>query len=362
MPPRGNGCLHACGRIRSPAPDTMRAEMTGRPPLLAGQASSLRSLGYDEVWLQNWLAAAPERLGLGAVEIVAQELTQSRGGSLDILARDGDIYYSIEVQLGEVDASHSFRVFDYWANNRARYPGKTHIACLVAESAAGRFRPALEALAEYVPLIVIELRVWRGEAEAVVVPTTAVANESLDLAETTAVAGQARTEDDWRQEITDEAWRFSQDFVAWAQQNLGEVRVDFSPKSYIGVRRGRRVWAPLWPRTDGAYVYLPDPDGTRGPDASPAFERLSESLGDAGVEPSWQTHYNAGSNPVSVRLRRGDLAKPAVQELLRASFAILENGAETWSERNPIARASTAGEPFTETGDGPPDAEGTPEP
>jgi hypothetical protein len=41
---------------------------------------------------------------------VAQELTAPRGGSLDILAADGDTYYSIEVQLGDVDASHSFRV------------------------------------------------------------------------------------------------------------------------------------------------------------------------------------------------------------------------------------------------------------
>jgi hypothetical protein len=38
-------------------------------------------------------------------------------GSLDNLAADGDIYYSAEVQLGEVDASHGFRVFDYWARN-----------------------------------------------------------------------------------------------------------------------------------------------------------------------------------------------------------------------------------------------------
>ena len=45
--------------------------------------------------------------------------------------------------------------------------------------------------------------------------------------------------------------------VAWTREHLGEVRVDFSPKSYVGVRRGRRVWAPLWFRRDGATVYLP---------------------------------------------------------------------------------------------------------
>lgn len=76
-----------------------------------------------------------------------RELSAPRGGSLDILAADGDTYYSVEVQLGEVDASHSFRVFDYWARNRTRFEGRTHVAVLVVESAAGRYRPALEALA-----------------------------------------------------------------------------------------------------------------------------------------------------------------------------------------------------------------------
>jgi hypothetical protein len=56
----------------------------------AGKPAQLRDLGYDEIWLQNWLAADPARLGLGEVQIVAQELSAPRGGSLDILAR----YYS----------------------------------------------------------------------------------------------------------------------------------------------------------------------------------------------------------------------------------------------------------------------------
>ena len=87
-----------------------------RAPVHPGQPTSLRELGYDEIWLQNWLVAYPTWLGLGEVTIRAQELTSVRGGSLDILATsvDGDTHYSIEVQLGEVDASHGFRVFDYW--------------------------------------------------------------------------------------------------------------------------------------------------------------------------------------------------------------------------------------------------------
>jgi hypothetical protein len=202
----------------------------------AGKPAQLRDLGYDEIWLQNWLAADPARLGLGEVQIVAQELSAPRGGSLDILARDGDTYYSVEVQLGEVDASHSFRVFDYWARNRMRFKDKTHVAVLMVESATGRYRSALDALAEYLPLVVIELRTWRGEAEVILVPETVVINENLDVAGPAGtVAGAERSEADWQATISGEAWAFYKAFVAWTESSLGEVRVDYSPKSYIGI-------------------------------------------------------------------------------------------------------------------------------
>lgn len=53
-----------------------------RLPMRAGQPAKLRDLGYDEIWLQNWLAADPARLGLGEeVRIVAQELTAPAAGA-----------------------------------------------------------------------------------------------------------------------------------------------------------------------------------------------------------------------------------------------------------------------------------------
>jgi hypothetical protein len=312
------------------------ADGGGRTPVRHGAVTLLRDLGYDEIWLQNWLAGDPGRLGLGEVTVIAQELTQARGGSLDILAADGDTYYSVEVQLGEVDASHGFRVFDYWARNRERYPGKTHVAVLVAESARGRYRGALEAIAEYLPLIVIELRSWRGEAEAVVFAEPVLANESLDTTASASI-GTARTEADWRSHCSDDAWSFHETFVRLARESLGEVRVDYSPKSYIGVRHGRRVWAPLWPTRDGARTYLPDPDGSREEDASIAFERFSSELAEHGLTLAWTANYNAGSNPISVTLREEHLQLEPLRELLAASFEILSPNVTPWSERNPVA-------------------------
>lgn len=308
-----------------------------RLPIRAGVPNGLRTLGYNERWLQDWLAADPTRLGLGDVTVIDQEQGQASGGLLDLLAVDAgsDTYYSVEVQLGEIDGSHSFRVFDYWARNRARLPGKAHVAVLIAENAGGRYRPALDALAETVPLIVIELRCWQGEGEALLIPEVVVSNPGLDLADTPAAAStDERTEDDWRATLSDEAWAFKDAFVAWAAGELGEPRVDYRPQSYIGVRYGRRVWAPLWPRKDGAYTYLPDPDGSRD-QPSLAYEHFETRLQEEGIALSWSQKYNAGSNSIAMRLALPDLERPAVQELLAASHAALAQGARPWSEGRP---------------------------
>jgi hypothetical protein len=203
----------------------------------------------------------------------------------------------------------------------------------MAENTGGRFRPALEALAETVPLLVIELRCWRGADEALLIPEIVVANESLDLADTPAAASaEERSEADWRAAVTDEMWAFKDALVSWAAANLGEPRVDYRPQSYIGLRYGRRVWAPLWPRQDGAYVYLPDPDGSRD-QASLAFEFFEGRLQEEGLSVSWNTSYNAGANPIAVRLGLADLDRPIVQQLLSASHEALDRNARPWSER-----------------------------
>lgn len=45
----------------------------------AGQPAKLRDLGYGEIWLQNWLADDPARLGLGvAANAASSERTARR--------------------------------------------------------------------------------------------------------------------------------------------------------------------------------------------------------------------------------------------------------------------------------------------
>jgi hypothetical protein len=320
-------------------------------PVHYGQLVGLRDLGINEHWLQDWLVADLVRLGLGPLVLVEQELTQLDGGMLDILAAAGDTYYSIEVQLGEVDSSHGFRVFDYWARNRRRFPSKTHIAVLVAESTAGPYRAALEELSTCAPLLVVELRSWHGAHEVILVPELVVRNNSVDVSGTplAATTGEARSSEDWERAVSNEAWKFHVRFASWAEDHLGPISIDYSPTSYIGIRVGRRLWAPLWPRKDGAQVYLPDPDQSRG-EESPAYTHFREILGERGFALDWHSTYNAGANPISVRLRGDDLEDPYIQQLLAATYYATQPGASPWSQSDDVpevgatARHSVSGE------------------
>jgi hypothetical protein len=72
-----------------------------------------------------------------------------------------------------------------------------------------------------------------------------IVNESLDIGGTVGLAGgKGRTEQGLAGATDRGGMAFYETFVAWTREHLGEVRVDYSPKSYIGVRRGRRVSRP----------------------------------------------------------------------------------------------------------------------
>jgi hypothetical protein len=153
--------------------------------IVAGAAATVADLGKDESWLKDWLAEEPSRLGLGDISILAGEPVQGEDGNPAFMAADSSRYYSVNVKLGELDASHGFHVLDSWARNRVRHPDKTHVAVLVTETLGDRYETALKALSEHLPLVVVELEAWRGKTEVLVVPRIALASEDLRLAKAT---------------------------------------------------------------------------------------------------------------------------------------------------------------------------------
>lgn len=150
------------------------------PTIVSGAISTLTDLERDESWLQSWLREDPTRLGLGQLSVDPTPEDQPVGDGGFTASLDGRCF-SVDVQLGELDASHGFGVLDAWARNKVRQPDKDHVAVLVTESCGDRYRATLQTLSGHLPLVVIELAVWRGQAEAIVVPHVALASAGVDL-------------------------------------------------------------------------------------------------------------------------------------------------------------------------------------
>jgi len=162
--------------------------MSTSPNVVPGAISTMSELGKDGPWLRAWLRDQPARLGLGDLKVTDAEAVQDGDAESCFLASDDARYFCVGVRLGEFEAAHGFGLLDDWSRNRARHPDKTHVAVLVTESAGDRYRSTLETLSEHLPLVVIELQVWRGENEAILVPHVALASTAVDLSSTPAAA------------------------------------------------------------------------------------------------------------------------------------------------------------------------------
>jgi hypothetical protein len=296
----------------------------------------LRSLGRDERWLQDQLAVNPRLLGLGDVTLVAQELHQTGGGYLDLLFARDDVYFSVEVQLEGVDASHAFRALEYWTRNRARWPERRHVAVMVAEQINTRYGTALRSLAADLPLVVIELGVHRQNDQRIDLTFKIVAAHA-DLClevEPMTNAAEDRTSESWKAQAKPLALAALEELERFVTDQLGpSAYLDYSTVSYIGVHRGRKLWATVRLLEGGIAVDAPEPDGARhvGPYETEAFKTMRDACGEVGVALRWQPSGDGGL-PVGFRLRPGDLANGHVEWALRACWEALED-AEPFSKR-----------------------------
>src|SRR5215470_13590289 len=104
----------------------------------------------------------------------------------------------------------------------------------------------------------------------------------------------------------EETWRASRpEFTEAAKlmyktclEKVGPTTIDYSAKSYISLKKGKRAWFPMWPRQDGFYVYIPGGDGGSEDQPNDFFAHVKETLAELNIEPSWTFKYNAGANPV----------------------------------------------------------------
>jgi hypothetical protein len=303
---------------------------------LENKLVSLRETGNDEKWLQNWITEKPERLGLGPLEIVAKELHQykNKGGILDILGYNKLIntYYEIEVMLGECDSDHGFRVLDYWARERAKNPKSIHYAVLVAEDLQGRYKTIVETLPQFLPFIAIEIKTLQlsynneliitCKAEIIAQPDELIdANISSDV--TTGKVNAPKDETWWKDQNHGELFvETVKEMFDYCEENIGTSRIDYTAQSYISLKKGRRTWLPMWPRSDGFYVYLPDDGNGTLDEPSERYRNWQKKLENIGIELSWAYKYNGGANPIGFNLPKTKMKEPIILELLTESYEL----------------------------------------
>jgi hypothetical protein len=302
--------------------------------IVESTVTTLRALGKDEAWLHDWIKEKPARLGLGELAVKRCELIQykNKGGRLDILGYRGDLdtYYEIEVMLGECDADHGFRVLDYWARERVKNPNAKHVAVLVAEDLSGRYQTVIETLPQFLPFIGIEIRTRRlqNNSDLAVIEALVVAQPDDLILSTGDESGddddkQAQPRDrDWWESERSQAFMATVDAIAkYCNESVGPSRIDYSAQSYISLKKGRRCWLPMWPRKDGAYVYLPGGDGGAEDAPSDFYSNVKAKLEEVGLEaPSWTYKYNGGANPIAFPIPQDKVAHSLIREILAEAY------------------------------------------
>jgi hypothetical protein len=134
----------------------------------------IRDCGLKEDWLQDQIEADPSILGLGDLEVVRREKTQSSRGRLDFLLQDpaDGSMYEVEVMLGETDASHIIRSIEYWDLERRRWPKRSHTAVLVAENMNRRFFNVIQLLSLTIPIIAVQANIVEADGKRILNFTT----------------------------------------------------------------------------------------------------------------------------------------------------------------------------------------------
>ncbi len=298
--------------------------------------TTLKAIDKDEGWLEKWILERPSRLGLGSMKIIKNQVIhyKNQGGRLDLLGHraDLDTYYEIEIMLGECDSDHGFRTLDYWARERLARPNSRHVAVLVAEELSGRYKTLIETLPQFLPFIGMEIKVLKMPFQGGVatIHTTIVAQPDeliIDAGDEPAdekQEGEVLRDRRWWEANSNPVFLSTVDeLVKYCQEKVGPSKIDYSAQSYISLKKGRRCWLPMWPRTNGVYIYLPA--GPEGAADAPSdfFNFVKSKLEELQMEsPSWNYKYNGGANPIAFPIPSDRVSHSAVREIIAQAYQL----------------------------------------
>lgn len=268
---------------------------------------------YTERWIQSLIADDPSIIGLGDLDLIAQERIQPRAGRLDLLLRDVEANrrYEVELQLGSTDETHIIRTIEYWDVERKRYPQYDHCAVLIAEDITSRFLNVISLFNGTMPFIAIQMQAIRVAGFVTLVFTTVM--DELQR-------GVVDEDEDEDSAPTDRAnWvsRASQETVSLCDDVLQMVRT-FDPtlalkynKGYIGLTKDGRPYnfISLVPRKSTVILEV----------KLPKTDELDRKIADAEFE---ALTYSRTWNQYRLRMTERDIRAKSVtlKELLKAAY------------------------------------------
>ena len=294
---------------------------------LENKKISINEAGKNEDWLHKWIIEDPSRLGIGNFKILNQEVRQVKnsGGRLDILGfnRSSNTYYEIEVMLGECDSDHGFRTLDYWAREKVKNPDASHFAVIVAENLQGRYKTLIEILPQYLPFIAIEIQTLKmisNNEEYITCRSEIIAqpDEIINILENESI----KDEQWWKQNQGEEYVDICNEIYECLKKDLVDIRIDYTVKSYVSIKKGRRVFMYINYRKNGCYIFLPDDATGTENEPSKRFNEWKNKLSSIKIELNWDMK-NSSFTPISFNLPKEKIKEMLLIEFLKNSYELL---------------------------------------
>lgn len=221
------------------------------------QPMKLRALGLDERWLQDRIDEDPSILGLGDLQLLRRERTQSAGGRLDFLLNDPDqeIKYVVEVMLGAVDESHIIRTIEYWDIERQRYPTQEYRAVIVAEEITARFFNVIRLLNRSVPLIALQISAFQLEPGQVGMQIIKVLDIFQEADPEDDTPGEQVDRKDWEKRTTVGSLTALDSVVSLVSTEVAPARVTYN-KNHIALGTGGRNFCWFHPKKVATHCHV----------------------------------------------------------------------------------------------------------
>lgn len=268
---------------------------------------------FTEKWVQQLIAEDPSILGLGDLDLLEQERSQTRAGRLDLLLRDDENRkrYEIELQLGATDESHIIRVIEYWDKERRKFPNWDHCAVLVAEEVNGRFLNVVDILNGKVPLIALQMQAFKVGDHTTLIFTKVVDEielgsefeEEEDLAETATDRGY------WEKKASSESIGMADNLLSIARQFDQTLSLKYN-KHYIGLTKDKEAF--------NFVLFKPKKNHLNAEFKIPKSSELDERIKDAGLDVLGYSKWNR----YRIHLNKADLTdkRPVIAELLKQAY------------------------------------------